>query len=73
MKLTFNQTLNFKGGMLPSKHEVNTCAMIKIEGCHFTCKTTSKRLNVRERVKMAETNKDGSFPSTAIRWIASFS
>ena len=67
MKLTFSQILNFGGGiMLPRKSVVNTFALIKIEGCHFTCKTANKRLHVEEWVKMAKMNKDDPFPCLVI-------
>ena len=43
----------------------------KIRGSHLTCKVASKCLNVRERVKGVERNKDGFLPSPAVLWIAS--
>ena len=52
--------------MLPRKSVVNTFALIKIEGCHFTCKTANKRLHVEEWVKMAKMNKDDPFPCLVI-------
>ena len=37
----------------------------------LTCKVANKSLNVRERVKVIERNKDGPFPSPAVLWIVS--
>ena len=49
-----------------SKGVVNTCAVIKNEGRYLTCKTANKCPNVWEWLKMAERNKNGSFPFPAI-------
>ena len=44
---------------------------LKIRGNQLTGKVTNKCLNVREQVRMVESGKDVSLPSSAVRWIIS--
>ena len=44
---------------------------LKIRGSHLTCNVKKKHLNVRERVEVAEMNKDGPVSSPAVLWIVS--
>ena len=44
---------------------------LKIPVTRLTYKVANKWLNVREWAEVAESNKDGCFPSTAVCWIVS--